>query len=173
MKAALLRINTSDRAERVFVENDTSRVALKHNDAPVLVLDGHTNQGLACVRALGEAGRRVYVASHQRVAVGTWSRYCRGSFRLKGQTVEAFDALRAWARGRCVGVVLPLTERACVLLNAARGEWEAEGVKVRCWADEMLASAFDKARTIRAAEACGVRVPATRFPASLEECFEA
>ncbi|HEV2766022.1 MAG TPA: ATP-grasp domain-containing protein [Pyrinomonadaceae bacterium] len=191
MKAVLLRTNaegdaaryvTDGAAGRVLVGHDAESVSSKHDgervlfkdsDAPVLVLDGHTNQGLACVRALGEAGRRVFVASHQRLALGTWSRYCRGSFRLKGQTAEAFDALRAWARARGVRVVLPLTERACVLLNAARGKWEAEGIKVGCGTDEMLASAFDKARTIRAAEACGVRVPATRFPASLEECFEA
>ena len=182
MKDALLRISAADAAarnatsaarERLSETNAAGRVFVKTDAAPVLVLDGHTNQALACVRALGEAGCEVFVASHQRLALGTWSRYCRGSFRLKGQTVGEFAALRGWARARGVGVVLPLTERACVLLNAARGEWEAAGVTVGCGTDEMLAPAFDKARTLRSAEACGVRVPPTRFPNSLEECFAA
>src|SRR5439155_838245 len=85
--------------------------------ARVLVLDGQTNQALACVRSLGRAGYRVLVASQRRWPLAAWSRYSRGGFRLPGQTVAAFARLRAWAERRRVDVVLPLTERACVLCN--------------------------------------------------------
>lgn len=140
---------------------------------PILILDGHTNQALACARSLGRAGFEVLVASHERLPLAGWSRHCKARYRLGGQTPEAFSEMRLWARGRGVGVVLPLTERSCVLANAGRAEWEAAGVSVGCGPPEMLESAFDKARTFAHAEACGVGVPRTRVPASLEECAAA
>jgi len=139
----------------------------------ILILDGHTNQALACVRSLGEAGYTVLVASHERFPLGTWSRHCRGSFRLAGQSVEAFAALREWARREHVHIVLPLTERACALCNDERAQWEAAGITVGCAPDDMLLSAFDKALTLQRAAACGVSIPLTRFPRSLEECLAA
>jgi predicted ATP-grasp superfamily ATP-dependent carboligase len=136
----------------------------------ILVLDGQTNHGLACVRSLGRAGYRVLTASRSRWPLAGWSRHCRGRFRLAGETLPAFAALRGWARGCGVRVVLPLTERSCVLCNAERREWEALGITVGCGPEEMLLRAFDKARTVAQAESCGVSTPPTRAPASLEEC---
>lgn len=131
------------------------------------MLDGQTNQALACVRSLGRAGYRVLVASQRRWPLAAWSRYSRGGFRLPGQTVAAFARLRAWAERQRVDVVLPLTERACVLCNAERGAWEAAGITVGCGPDVMLLPAFDKARTIERASRCGVAIPPTRAPDSL------
>ena len=136
----------------------------------VLVLDGQTTQALACVRALGRAGHAVFVASPRRRPLAAWSRYCRAHFRLAGETVEAFAALRAWARTQGVQVVLPQRERSCVLCNAERERWEALGMTLGCGPADMLRSAFDKARTLEHAEASGVRIPPTRLPASLAEC---
>ena len=139
----------------------------------VLVLDGHTNQALASVRSLGRAGYDVYVASHRRWPLASWSRFSRESYRLSGETVGAFADLRCWARERGIRFVLPLTERACVLCNAERAAWEQSGITVGCGPDEMLAGAFDKAQTVARAIACGIQVPATRFPDSLEACHTA
>lgn len=139
----------------------------------VLVLDGQTNQALACVRSLGRAGHAVFVASHLRWPLATWSRYCRDRFRLESETIEAFAELRAWARERGVTLVLPLTERACLLCNAERPAWESLGIVVGCGPDEMLLRAFDKAQTVEHAAACGVPTPPTRAPTSLVECREA
>ena len=58
----------------------------------VLVVDGQTNQALACVRSLGRAGHEVYVASDRRWPLAAWSRYCTAAFRLAGETVPAFAA---------------------------------------------------------------------------------
>jgi len=136
----------------------------------ILVLDGHTNQALACVRSLGQAGYPVLVASHRRLPLSAWSRYCRDRFHLAGQDLEAFAALRLWAYRQGVRIVLPLTERSCVLCNAERRKWESLGITVGCGPDEMLRSAFDKAETLYRAEGCGVSIPPTRFPTSLAEC---
>ena len=82
--------------------------------ATVLILDGQTNQALACARSLGRAGYRVLVASHFRWPLAAWSRYSKGQFHLRGETLEEFANLRKLARNEGVGWVLPLTERACI-----------------------------------------------------------
>src|SRR5256886_13958872 len=133
----------------------------------VLVLDGHTNQALACVRSLGRAGATVFVASPEPVPLAGWSRYCRSRFRHSGEDVAAFAALRRWAREHAVDVVLPQRERSCMLCAAERTEWEQAGGAVGGGAAEMLLSAFDKARTLELAGACGVRIPPPRPPAPL------
>jgi len=139
----------------------------------ILILDGHTNQALACVRSLGKAGYTVLVASHTRFPLGAWSRYCVGRFRLADQSVAAFALMREWARREGVAIVLPLTERSCVLCNEERTHWEEIGITVGCGSNEMLQSAFDKELTLRRAEASTVRIPPTRFPKSLDECLTA
>jgi teichuronic acid biosynthesis glycosyltransferase TuaC len=136
----------------------------------VLILDGHTNQALSCARSLGRAGHEVLVASHVRWPLAAWSTYCRGRFRLARESVDALAEVRAWALARGVTVVLPLTERTCLLCNAERHAWEALGILVGCSPNEMLLRAFDKAQTVQYAAACGVTIPPTRVPTSLAEC---
>ncbi len=139
----------------------------------ILILDGHTNQALACVRSLGNAGYEVLVASHQRLPLSSWSRNCSATFFLEDQSVEAFRAMLEWAKANSVSVVLPLTERSCVLCNAGRSDWEEAGILVGCGPDEMLKTAFDKALTLEHAQTVGVRIPPTRFPQSLDDSLRA
>lgn len=135
----------------------------------VLVLDGQTNQALACVRSLGRAGCELLVAAARGHPLAAWSRFCMARFRLTGETPAAFQALRAWAVARHVTLVLPLTERSCILCNLERETWEAAGITVGCAPDPVLRRAFDKVQTLETARACGVSVPPTRLPASLSE----
>lgn len=143
------------------------------NRERVLVLDGHTNQALACVRSLGRVGYDVLVAATRRRPLASWSRFSSDRFHLTGETLEAFGALRRWARDRGVNVVLPLTERACILCNNERELWEAAGITVGSAPDELLRLAFDKAKTVEIARGCGVAVPPTRAPGSLVEAHAA
>lgn len=139
----------------------------------ILVMDGDTTQALACVRALGADGHQVMVASEQRASLATWSRYCKGNFRLASQSISAYADLRAWAVKESVGVVLPMTERSALLLDAERAQWEAAGIIIGAGAMEMLVRAFDKGQTIEYARDCGVRTPLTRIPESFEETISA
>lgn len=134
-----------------------------------LVLDGQTNQALACVRSLGRAGYDVYVAATRRRPLAAWSRFTRGRFLLTSETPEAFAALRQWAAAQGVALVMPLTERSCVLCNLERSAWEAAGITVGSAPQELLAFAFDKARTFEVAERVGVAIPPTRLPSTLAE----
>ena len=139
----------------------------------VLVLDGQTNQALACVRSLGRAGYDVLVAATRRRPLAAWSRFSRGHFRLAGETPAAFADMRRWASARGVTLVLPLTERSCVLCNLERDTWEAAGITVGSAPPELLALAFDKSRTFELATEAGVAIPPTRMPASLVEARSA
>ncbi|HJQ66576.1 MAG TPA: ATP-grasp domain-containing protein [Gemmatimonadales bacterium] len=139
----------------------------------VLVLDGQTNQALACVRSLGRAGCDVRVAATRTRPLAAWSRFCQGRFKLGGETPAAFAALRTWAIAHHVTMVLPLTERSCVLCNLEREVWEQTGITVGCPPEAVLRQAFDKALTIEAARACGVSVPPTRMPTSMHDAHVA
>jgi len=136
---------------------------------PVLVLDGQTAQALACVRSLGRAGHPVFVASNRRFPLAAWSRYCRARFHLTGETPTAFAALRSWAVTQGIQIVFPLSERACVLCNLEREAWETAGMALGCAPPEMLLQAFDKVRTLEAAQACCLDTPPTRVPGSLAD----
>jgi len=139
----------------------------------VLVLDGRTIEALACVRSLGRAGYWVAVGGKLRWPLASWSRYCRAGFHYPKETLAGFAALRTWAHRNEVRVVLPLTEATSLLCNAERSEWEALGIIVGCAPDSVLVRAFDKAETLRRAEECGVEIPPTRYPTSLNECRDA
>jgi predicted ATP-grasp superfamily ATP-dependent carboligase len=153
--------------ERISVAAPLARSA---TGGTVLVLDGQTTQALACVRSLGRAGFTVDVASRVRQPLAAWSRYCADSFVLQEETPAAFGAVRAWAARRGVHTVLPLTERSCVLCAADRAAWEACGIAVGCGDGDMLAQAFDKARTLRLAARHGIAIPPTAYPESMDDC---
>ncbi len=141
--------------------------------ARVLILDGQTNQALACVRSLAQAGHEVLVASEWRAPLASWSRFSRRTFHQEGQTADAFKVLQQWAKAERVEIVLPLTERSCRLCNHTRTEWARLGVTIGCGPDSMVMLAFDKASTIRLASVCDVATPQTRFPESEQESREA
>lgn len=139
----------------------------------ILVLDAHSNPALASVRSLGRAGYHVLAASPVRLPLAWWSRHCRGGFHYEGPTLPAFRQIREWARKQDVSIVLPVSEESCALCNMEREAWEAAGMILGCASAEILANAFDKALTVKAARQCGLRTPATEYPDSLEEAVEA
>lgn len=139
----------------------------------VLVLDGETTQALAVVRSLARAGCTLYVAGQRRRPLAAWSRHCAASVRLDELGLRGFAALRRWAQRRLVDVVMPLTERSCILLNLEADAWERAGIRLGCGPSEMLQTAFDKGESIRRARACDIAVPPTRCPTSREEVREA
>lgn len=135
----------------------------------VLVLDGQTNQALACVRSLGRAGYRVLVASLVPWPLAAWSHYCSGRFHLSGETRADYARLRAKVSACGIDWILPMTERACVLCNLDRDVWKDAGMEIACASDDILRTAFDKAATIEMAVRSGVAIPPTRLPGSIDE----
>ena len=141
--------------------------------ARVLVLDGQTNQALATTRSLGRAGHTVFVASLWTRPLAYWSRHCAGATRLAADTPEEYSALRAWAHDQGIEVVLPMTERSCLLCSLERASWTEAGIAVGCAETELLMRAFDKGATLQFAAGRAVRIPTTLAPASLAEAVDA
>lgn len=139
----------------------------------VLVLDGHTNQALAAVRSLGRAGHMPYVVSHRRAPLAAWSRHCRQSLHVTGQSLEGMETARRWARERGIQVVMPMTERSCTLVNLSRAQWVDDGFVAGCAPAATLNQAFDKGATLAIARSAKVSCPETSLPGSLEEAVAA
>jgi predicted ATP-grasp superfamily ATP-dependent carboligase len=139
----------------------------------VLILDGQTNQALACTRSLGRAGYHVIVASRFRWPLAAASRYCRAKVRLGSETLEDYTCLRQQLSGAGIDFVLPLTELSCVLCDFERSAWEHVGARIACAGSEILQQAFDKAATVATAVRVGVAVPTTCVPRSIEEARRA
>jgi predicted ATP-grasp superfamily ATP-dependent carboligase len=139
----------------------------------ILVLDGDANHALACVRSLGRAGYTTCVASVYKWPLASWSRFAHSSFHFREYTLEAFASMRELVQRHQIGLVLPLTEKSCVLCNADRERWEELGIIIGCAPQTILDQAFDKHLTIERAKACDVRVPKTVLPMSLEDSHRA
>jgi hypothetical protein len=139
----------------------------------VLILDGQTNQALACTRSLGRAGYQVIVASRFRWPLAAASRYCLAKIRLGSETLEDYARLREQLSGVAIDFVLPLTELSCVLCNLERSAWQQVGTTIACAGSEILQRAFDKAATVAAAVRGGVAVPTTCIPRSIEQARRA
>jgi predicted ATP-grasp superfamily ATP-dependent carboligase len=132
----------------------------------VLVLDGHENQALACVRSLARAGHVPCVGAETTWSKAGWSRDCRGSFRYPApeEDAEAFIATVAAEASRVAGtLVLPMTERTTLPLSAARARLLQTGARMVLPPHETVLRAFDKQETTRLARSLGIETPATRI----------
>ena len=109
------------------------------------------------------------VASPYPQCLASWSRHCAERVSVAGEHLDAYARLRQHARARGVEIVLPLTERSCLLCNLARDEWITAGIVVGCAPADMLMRAFDKAATLRHAAMADVRIPRTVTPSSRSE----
>src|SRR5436189_2422633 len=89
------------------------------------------------------------------------------------QVIAVYRSVTTQRGRQPVRVVLPQRERSCVLCNAEREQWEALGMALGCGPEAMLVGAFNKAQTLELAQACGLRIPPTRFPQSLVDCHTA
>lgn len=136
------------------------------------VLGGHV-QALGIVRALGRAGISVYVLDQTPLGVARRSHYCRG-FRLVSEwTAESVvAALEEMANDRKPCVLYPTDDMAVSILSQNHERLsENHSLVTPPW--NVTEKAYNKILTYREAQACGVPIPRTLFPESLEELIEA
>jgi hypothetical protein len=93
--------------------------------------------------------------------------------RTASETRDDFVELREWATAHGIEVVLPMTERSCILSNLDRNDWVRRGMIVGCAPAQTILAAFDKKETWARACAAGVHTPPTIAPDSLEEARDA
>jgi D-aspartate ligase len=136
--------------------------------AAALVVDAGWVNGLAAIRSLGRAGVRVIAVDHRPSALGFRSRYARPALSPDPQAEDAFVSFLAALELDAPAPVFATHDEP---LNAiARG---AERLGDRFlypfppW--EVLARIQTKRGQLEAAEAAGIPVPRTSYPASVEE----
>jgi predicted ATP-grasp superfamily ATP-dependent carboligase len=136
--------------------------------APALVVDVGWVNGLAAIRSLGRAGIPVIAVDHRQSALGFRSRYARPVVSPDPQDEEAFVSFLA---GLEVDAPAPVFATHDEPLNAIARGAERLGDKFVYpfppW--EVLARIQTKRGQLEAAQAAGVPVPRTAYPASVEE----
>jgi predicted ATP-grasp superfamily ATP-dependent carboligase len=130
----------------------------------VLVLDGHENQAVACVRSLARAGHRVFVGAESPWPKAGLSRWSSGTFLYPSPERDAVGFVRRVAeqvareRGT---LVLPVTERSTLPLSRDRDLLLSAGARLVLPLHERVLQAFDKQRTTALAASLGITVPRT------------
>jgi len=130
----------------------------------VLVLDGHGNQGVACVRSLARAGHRVILGATQPSWTAGWSRYVHERFIYPPpeDNAQAFilclcDKLKEIGRG----LVLAMMERTTLRLSEYRECVIAAGGILVLPSHEAVLKAFDKRESTSLAQSLSISVPRT------------
>lgn len=133
-----------------------------------IVLGGHV-QALGIVRALGRVGVPVYLLDQTKAGVARWSRYCRGEKLVSEWTAASVVAAleeMAGDYGPCV--VFPTDDMAVSILSQNCERLGAlHALVTPPW--NVTEKAYNKICTYREARSCGVPVPNTCFPESLED----
>ncbi len=136
--------------------------------APALVVDVGWVNGLAAIRSLGRAGVPVIAVDHRPSALGFRSRYARPVLSPDPQDEDAFIAFLA---GLELDAPAPVFATHDEPLNAiARGAEKLGGrflYPFPPW--EVLARIQTKRGQLEAAEAAGIPIPRTAYPASAAE----
>lgn len=140
--------------------------------ATVVVTDGDERSALASVRALGQQGHRVYVASRLGRSLAGASRYCLGEFAV-GDPMQSGDRYRA-ALHRLDAellpdVILPLTEASILALLPIRANLHAT---IPVPPQESFERISNKAELLAHAVEAGIAVPRQielRVPDDLSE----
>jgi predicted ATP-grasp superfamily ATP-dependent carboligase len=135
---------------------------------PVLIVSADTIIGLAVLRSLGRRGVPVYGATTMADALGPWSAYCRGWFRLPGGDEAAIAAIRDHATRWKVTHLLAISENNIALLNRHRQELEKD-YTLLFPPQEVFDKAARKDLTLSCAKHVGIPVPETAYPQTIEE----
>jgi predicted ATP-grasp superfamily ATP-dependent carboligase len=128
----------------------------------VLLLDGNSNQAVACVRSLARAGHRVFVGADTSWSKAAWSRYSSEGFRYCSpeRDCEAFvSSIVEQTRLRPGALILPLTDRTSVPLSSAREQVTESGGRMVLPPHASLMHALDKWRTRELATSLGIASP--------------
>jgi predicted ATP-grasp superfamily ATP-dependent carboligase len=139
----------------------------------VLVTDADTPKSLAIVRALGHK-HEVWTAAHSRISLAAWSKYTRRHLQY-GFTQE--KDLCAWILDVCrenqIRVVIPPEEPSSLLLAREAAVFQQNEITVAAVPIQALERAVDKTKTLEAARAIGLRLPATEVLTDTSDIFRA
>lgn len=141
----------------------------------VLVLGGQHRNALGVVRDLGRRGIPVYVGSDDSFARSNWSRHAARSFTYPSperQPDEVHKAILAKLREWEPAVLLPAMDEEWRLLYRHFDDYSQLTAVVPCPGHELFERMLNKKTMTQQAQQCGIPVPRTVFPESIDEALE-
>src|SRR5436190_3207101 len=141
----------------------------------VLVTDARLGSAIAVIRSLGRAGMHVIAADHERRSTGFRSRYSVERLvypNPASDPLAVVELLRDRAAAGDLDLIVPVTDELMLPLAAARERF-AGLCALAIPDDAALATAADKAATVRLAERLGVPVPQSVLVQNSEEALSA
>lgn len=136
----------------------------------ILITYGWCRTAYVAMRSLWRQGHSVYACGTHAPLMCAWSRFCRGSAVVadpftapEAFTKDVAGLVRCWA----IDVVLPGHEDGLVLRRYEH--LLPKGTRLACPERAEFENAVDKAWITRLAITAGVPVPATCFPAGIEQ----
>ena len=152
------------------------RVGSESAKASVLVLGGQHRNALGVVRDLGRLGMPVYVGSDRRFGRSNWSRYSSRRFvhpSAEQELQAAHEAVLAKVREWRPDVLLPAMDDGWRLIYAYYDDYSRLTNVVPGPGRDVFERMLNKKTMTEKAQRCGVSVPRTIFPESLDEAIEA
>ena len=144
--------------------------------ASVLVLGGQHRNALGVVRNLGRLGIPVYVGGDRRLARSNWSRYARRHFIYPSaeRGLEAVhEAVLARVQDWRPDVLLPAMDEDWRLIYSYYDDYARHTTVVPGPGSDLFERMLNKSTMTEEAQRCGISVPRTIFPESLDEALEA
>jgi len=141
---------------------------------PVLVTDGDQRATLAVVRSLGRRGIPVVVGAERSGSLAASSRYASGEWVHPSPMTDPSgfqESLRVRLRANPSGILLPMTEVACLLLAEMAGD-VPPSLRLALPDPEAFSLASDKGELLHLAERLGVPIPRTVFPGDVQQGVE-
>lgn len=140
---------------------------------PILVLDGETDQALAVIRALSDAGLHVHVGCSRRTGPGYWSFRAERRFLYPSPVHEPerfVSSLRAFLSRESYEAVFPVTDSTITILQRFRHELPS--VPFAMASPESYQKVSDKFLMQRLAASHSLSLPETHYPKSEKELGE-
>jgi predicted ATP-grasp superfamily ATP-dependent carboligase len=138
----------------------------------ILVLDGHQNQAVACVRSLARQGHVVCAGESHPWSKAGWSRSSSSTFQYASPATDPENFLvdvLSEAQSQSGTLVLPMAEATTLLISEHRDRFTAGGARLILPSHSDLLRAVDKAETTRLARSLGAAVPETFSASSAED----
>jgi predicted ATP-grasp superfamily ATP-dependent carboligase len=136
----------------------------------VLLTDGNFKHTLAAVRALGKQGINTTVLSHIPGSLSFLSKYCTKSVHAPNpeKDVSFPYFVLEFVKNNHIDVILPISFASVMQLNSIRGDLERY-TKIPLASNYSLNIAGDKHKTLKFADALGIRIPKTWYPTDENE----
>jgi len=146
---------------------EAAAAARSRDRPPAVVVDVGWVNGLAAVRSLGRAGIRVLALDHRPSALGFRSRYAEPVLTPDPQDEEAFVSFLAELEVERAPLFATHDEPLNAIARGAERLGERFLYPFPSW--EVLARIQTKRGQLEAAEAAGIAIPRTSYPASAAE----